>query len=76
LQHLDILLRLTQELRQTFSDQVVKAAVLFEHGCSIMPRDFVNIHGNLDDTPIQCAKRIKQFVELGGLDAVRTPYSG
>jgi hypothetical protein len=72
---LGVSLRLAQESRQAFSDHVVQAAVLFEHGCPIAPRDFVNVHGNLDYRPIQCAERVEEFVEVGGSDAVGTQFS-
>jgi hypothetical protein len=59
---------LAEQSRQVFSDHVVQPAVLFEHGCSIAPRDSVNVHSNLDYRPIQRANRIEKFVNVSGSD--------
>jgi hypothetical protein len=69
------LLRLVQESRQAFPDQVVQAAVLLSHGRPIAPRDFINVHGNLDYGPIQCTERVEEIVEVGGSDAVGMQFS-
>jgi hypothetical protein len=70
-----VFLRLVQESGQTFSNHVVQAAVLFEHGGPIAPRDFVNVHGNLDHGPIQCAECVEEFVKVSRADAAGTQFS-
>jgi hypothetical protein len=74
LQRLGVSLRLVQELWQAFSDHIVQPAVLFEQGCLIAPRDFVNVHGNLDYGPIQCTERVEKLFEVGGSNAVETRF--
>ena len=66
---------LVQESGQAFSDGVVHAAVLFEHGCPIEPRDFEGVHGNLDHDAIECAESVEELVDVAGSAAVGTQFS-
>ena len=55
-----------------FSDGVVQVAVLFEHGCPIAPRDFLDVHGNVDHDAIECAERVEELVDVADSAAVGT----
>lgn len=64
-----------EESRQVRADHVMQAAVLFEHGRPIAPRDFVHVHRKLDYCPIQGTKHAEEFVDIGGSDALGTHFS-
>jgi len=64
-----------QESGQTFSDSVMQAAVLFEHGGTIAARDFVNVHRHLDHGAIQGAEGVEEPVDVVGLAALGAQIS-
>ncbi len=74
-QGLSVSLGVVEESGQAFPDSVVQAAVLFEHGCPIAPRNVVNVHGNLDYIAIQCAEGVEELVEVVGSDSVGAQIS-
>ena len=63
-------LRLAQEPGQAFSEGVVQAAMLLQHGCSIAPWDFVDMHRNLDHGAIQCEECVYQLIGVTSPDTV------
>lgn len=59
-----------QVLGQTFADCVVQAAMVFEHGRSITSRDFIDVHGDFDDSAIQRAQSLEELIDVADSDAL------
>jgi hypothetical protein len=65
---------LVKDSRQAFSNGIVQATVLCEHGCALAPGDFVDVHGNFDNGAIQHAECVQKVIDLTDSGAVIPPW--
>lgn len=57
-----------------FSDNIVKASVLFSHYEPFASGDVVEMHGELYHHPIQCKEDVQYLVEVALADDVIAPF--